>query len=187
MNNEFYSKRQSTYAKNGLVATSEGLASQAGLEILKKGGNAIDAAVATAAALTVVEPTSNGIGSDCFALVYFNNELHGMNSSGYSSKNISIEKVKNRGFEKMPTNGVIPITVPGTPKGWARLIEKFGTMSLLEVLTPAIKLASDGFIISETVGFYFERAMNIYKSRNIGEEYNHFFKVFTNQFWIKIL
>ena len=102
-----------------------------------------------------------------------------MNSSGYSSKNISIEKVKNRGFEKMPTNGVIPITVPGTPKGWARLIEKFGTMSLLEVLTPAIKLASDGFIISETVGFYFERAMNIYKSRNIGEEYNHFFKVFT--------
>ena len=179
MNNEFYSKRQSTYAKNGLVATSEGLASQAGLEILKKGGNAIDAAVATAAALTVVEPTSNGIGSDCFALVYFNNELHGMNSSGYSSKNISIEKVKNRGFEKMPTNGVIPITVPGTPKGWARLIEKFGTMSLLEVLTPAIKLASDGFIISETVGFYFERAMNIYKSRNIGEEYNHFFKVFT--------
>lgn len=179
MNNEFFSKRQSTYAKNGLVATSEGLASQAGLEILKKGGNAIDAAVATAAALTVVEPTSNGIGSDCFALVYFNNELHGMNSSGYSSRNINIDEIKKRGFDKMPTSGVVPITVPGSPKGWARLIEKFGTMSLLEVLTPAIKLASEGFVISETVGFYFERAMKIYKKRNTGEEYNHFFKVFT--------
>ena len=179
MNNEFFSKRQSVYAKNGVVATSEGLASQAGLEILKKGGNAIDAAVATAAALTVVEPTSNGIGSDCFALVYFNDELHGMNSSGYSSKNINIEEVKKRGFDQMPTSGVVPITVPGTPKGWARLIEKFGTMSLLDVLTPAIKLASEGFIISETVGYYFERAMRVYKERHIGEEYNHFFKVFT--------
>lgn len=179
MNNEFFSKRQSIYAKNGLVATSEGLASQAGLEILKKGGNAIDAAVATAAALTVVEPTSNGIGSDCFAIVYFDDNLYGMNSSGYSSKNISIKEVKKRGFDKMPSSGVVPITVPGTPKGWARLIEKFGTMTLLEVLTPAIKLASEGFIISETVGFYFERAMKIYKSRNVGLEYDHFFKVFT--------
>ncbi|KFZ27120.1 MAG: putative gamma-glutamyltransferase YwrD [Candidatus Izimaplasma bacterium HR2] len=179
MNNEFFSKRQSVYAKNGVIATSEGLASQAGLEILKKGGNAIDAAVATAAALTVVEPTSNGIGSDCFALVYFNDKLHGMNSSGYSSKNINIEEVKKRGFDEMPTGGVVPITVPGTPKGWARLIQKFGTMSLIEVLTPAIKLAREGFIISETVGFYFERAMKAYKARHIGEEYNHFFKVFT--------
>lgn len=181
MNNEFSSKRQSIYAKNGVVATSEGLASQAGLEILKMGGNAIDAAVATAAALTVVEPTSNGIGSDCFALVYFNDKLHGMNSSGYSSKNISIEEVKKRGFDKMPTNGVVPITVPGTPKGWATLIEKFGKLSLSEVLKPAIKLASEGFVISETVGFYFERALKIYQKRNIGEEYKQFFEVFTKE------
>ncbi len=179
MNNEFFSKRQCIYAKNGVVATSEGLASQAGLEILKKGGNAIDAAVATAAALTVVEPTSNGIGSDCFALIYYKDKLHGMNSSGYSSKNINIEEVKKRGFEKMPKDGVIPITVPGTPKGWARLIQKFGTMSLIEVLDPAIKLASEGFIISETVGFYFEKAMGLYLANNKGNEYNHFFEVFT--------
>jgi gamma-glutamyltranspeptidase/glutathione hydrolase len=102
MNNKFYGKKQPVWAKNGVVATSEGLASQAGLEILKMGGNAIDAAVATAAALTVVEPTSNGIGSDCFALVYFNNKLHGLNSSGYSSRNISIEELNKRGFDKMP-------------------------------------------------------------------------------------
>jgi len=179
MNNQFYSKRQPVYAKNGVVATSEGLASQAGLEVLKKGGNAIDAAVATAAALTVVEPTSNGIGSDCFAIVYFKGELHGLNSSGYSSRNITIEKVKALGHEKMPSKGIIPITVPGTPKGWATLINKFGNLSLIEVLTPAIKLAEDGFLISETVGYYFERAIDIYKKNNTGDEYNHFFKVFT--------
>ena len=180
MNNPFNSKRQTVFAKNGVVATSEGLAAQAGLEILKQGGNAIDAAVATAAALTVVEPTSNGIGSDCFALVYVNSKLYGMNSSGWSSRNISIDKVKNLGHETMPSSGLIPITVPGTPKGWASLISKWGNLTLLEVLTPAIKLARNGFTISETVGFYFERAINIYKKRNQGEAYNHFFKVFTN-------
>lgn len=179
MNNPYFSKRQSVYAKNGVVATSEGLAAQAGLEILKQGGNAVDAAVATAAALTVVEPTSNGIGSDCFALVYIKDKLYGMNSSGYSSRNISIEKVKDLGHEKMPIGGVVPITVPGTPKGWASLINRWGNLSLLEVLTPAINLARNGFVVSETVGFYFERAMKTYKKRNRTSEYNHFFKVFT--------
>ena len=97
MSNPFFSKKNDVYAKNGVVATSEGLAAQAGLEILKKGGNAVDAAVATAAALTVVEPCSNGIGSDNFALVYFKDKLYGMNSSGYSSRNISIDKLNALG------------------------------------------------------------------------------------------
>ncbi len=179
MNNPHYSKRQSVHAKNGVVATSEGLAAQAGLEILKKGGNAVDAAVATAACLTVVEPTSNGIGSDCFALVYMNKKLYGLNSSGYSSKNITIENVKARGYKSIPTNGIVPITIPGTPKGWANLIERWGNLSLLEVLTPAINLARNGFIISETVGFNFERAMKKYLQNNTGDEYQHFFNVFT--------
>ena len=179
MSNPYVSTRHSVYAKHGVVATSEGLAAQVGLDILKRGGNAIDAAVATAAALTVVEPTSNGIGSDNFALVYFQNQLHGMNASGWSSQNISIDKVKARGYETMPSFGVVPITVPGTPKGWARLIERFGTMSLLEVLQPAIDLARYGFAISETVGYYFERAIAVYQKRNTTPEFQHFFDVFT--------
>lgn len=181
MNNPYFSKKQSIHARNGIVATSEGLAAQAGLEILKKGGNAIDAAVATAAALTVTEPTSNGIGSDCFAIVYFKDKLYGLNSSGYSSKNISIEKVKERGFDTMPPLGIVPITVPGTPKGWASLIEKFGNLSLLECLTPAINLARDGFIIGETVGYYFERAIKSYQAKNKGEEFNEFYNIFTKE------
>lgn len=181
MNNPFYSKKQPVYAKHGVVATSEGLAAQAGLEILKRGGNAVDAAIATAAALTVVEPTSNGIGSDCFALCYINEKLYGLNSSGYSSKNISIEKVKALGHTEMPVGGVVPITVPGTPKGWAALNKRFGNLSLLECLQPAIDLARNGFLIGETVGFYYQRAMEIYKKRNKGPEYQHFFKVFLKE------
>ena len=179
MNNQFKSKRNPVYAKNGVVATSEGLAAQAGRDILKQGGNAIDAAVATAAALTVVEPTSNGIGSDCFALVYTKGKLHGMNASGYTSQNISIDEMTKRGHKEMPAIGIESITVPGTPKGWARLIERFGTMSLEDVLTPAVNLARHGFLISETVGHYFERAIKSYNKRNEGEEYQTFFDVFT--------
>ncbi|MCF7926114.1 MAG: gamma-glutamyltransferase family protein [Candidatus Izimaplasma sp.] len=179
MQKEYKSIKQPTYAKHGVVATSEGLAAQAGLEILKKGGNAIDAAVATAAALTVVEPTSNGIGSDCFALIYYNDKLYGMNSSGYTSQNISIDRLKQKGLKEMPTLGVVPITVPGTPKGWAKVTKEFGNNTLLDNLKPAIKLAKEGFMISETVGYYFKRAINAYKHHNKTEEFNAFFDLFT--------
>lgn len=178
--NQFLSIRQATRAKNGVVATSEGLAAQAGLEILKKGGNAVDAAVATAACLTVVEPCSNGIGSDAFAIIYFKNKIYGLNASGPSSKNISIEKVKNLYHENMPKYGVIPITVPGTPKAWARLIERFGNLSLIEVLSPAINLAREGYCIGHNVGWYFEYAIKHYEELNKGDEFKHFFEVFKN-------
>lgn len=179
MSNPFSNHKESVYAKNGVVATSEGLAAQAGLDILKKGGNAIDAAVATAAALTVVEPCSNGIGSDNFALVYYQDRLYGMNSSGYSSRNISIEKVKERGFSEMPKYGIIPITVPGTPKGWARLIERFGNLTLSEVLEPAVNLARNGFAIGVHTGWFFDKAIKHYQEQNTSDEYHHFFEVFT--------
>jgi gamma-glutamyltranspeptidase/glutathione hydrolase len=178
--NQYLSRRRPTYAKHAVVATSEGLAAQAGLEIIKQGGNAIDAAVATAAALTVVEPCSNGIGSDCFAIVYYQGKTYGLNSSGYSSRNISIDKVKERGFEQMPKFGVVPVTVPGTPKGWAALIKRFGNLSLKEVLEPAIQLARKGFALGETVGYYFDKAIEHYQKQNKTAEYNHFFRTFTD-------
>lgn len=178
--NNYLSKRQAVYAKNGVVATSEGLAAQAGLEILKKGGNAVDAAVATAACLTVVEPCSNGIGSDAFAIIYFNNEIYGLNGSGRSSRNITIEKVKNLKHSKMPKYGVIPITVPGAPKAWARLIERFGKLTLIEVLKPAINLARNGFAIGHNVGYYFKNSIKKYEEINKGEEFKHFFETFKN-------
>jgi len=178
--NTFKSIKQSVYAKNGVVATSEGLAAQAGLEILKKGGNAVDAAVATAACLTVVEPCSNGIGSDAFAIIYFNNKIYGLNASGRSSRNISIEKVRNLKYDIMPKFGLIPITVPGAPKAWSRLIEKFGNLSLIEVLEPAIKLAREGYAISYNVGRYFENSIKIYEEQNRGPEFKHFFETFKN-------
>ncbi len=178
--NIFSNIKQSVYAKNGVVATSEGLAAQAGLEILKKGGNAIDAAIATAACLTVVEPCSNGIGSDAFAIIYFKNKIYGLNASGRSSRNISIEKVKNLNHQEMPKYGVIPITVPGAPKAWARMVERFGNLSLSEVLTPAIRLAREGFSIGHYVGHYFEHAIKHYEENNHGPEFEHFFEIFKN-------
>src|SRR5690554_7173104 len=115
----YASRRNVVYAKNGMVATGQPMAAQAGLEILRKGGNAIDAAIATAAALTVVEPTSNGIGGDAFALVWVKDKLHGLNASGPAPERLTIENVKAKGHEKMPVHGLTPITVPGVPAAWA--------------------------------------------------------------------
>ncbi|XMB67100.1 gamma-glutamyltransferase [Mycoplasmatota bacterium zrk1] len=174
----YKSNRYSVTAKNGMVATSQPLAAQAGLDILKKGGNAIDAAVATAAALTVVEPTSNGIGSDAFALVWINNKLHGLNASGVTPKSISIEEVKKNN-ETMPKFGWTPVTVPGTPKAWARLVERFGNLSLYECLEPAINLASDGYSITPVLGKYWKGAFKKYSKVFKGEEFNEWFNTFT--------
>lgn len=173
-------RKKSVHAARRVVATSDRYAAEAGLSIMKQGGNAIDAAIATAAALTVVEPTSNGIGSDCFAIVYAKGRLHGLNSSGPSSRNITIGKVKSRGFSEMPKYGVVPITIPGTPKGWQRLIERFGNLKLKDVLKPAIDLARNGYVIGETTGYFFEHAIRHYREINSGEAHHHFFQVFTD-------
>src|SRR3954471_23293868 len=113
LNYPYASQRMAVIARKRMVATSQPLAAQAGLDILKNGGNAIDAAIATAACLTVVEPTSNGIGGDAFALVWTKGELHGLNASGPSPKSISIDAVKQRGYDEMPKHGLVPVTVPG--------------------------------------------------------------------------
>lgn len=174
----YSSQRMTTYAQNGMVATSQPLAAQAGLDILKKGGNAIDAAIATAACLTVVEPTSNGIGGDAFALVWTKGKLHGLNSSGPSPKSISIEKVKEKGFEEIPKFGWVPVTVPGAPAAWVELSEKFGKLPLTEVLQPAIDYAQNGFPLSPILSFYWEQAFKSYSANLQGDEFQHWFETF---------
>lgn len=175
----YSSKRNVMYAHKGMVATSNPLASQAGLEIMKNGGNAIDAAIATAACLTVVEPTSNGIGGDAFALVWIKDKLHGLNSSGYSPKSISIEKLKERGITEIPKFGVIPVVVPGVPAAWAELSSKFGKLPLDKVLEPAVDYARNGFTVSPTVKKFWEIANKKFKNETEGEEFNHWFETFT--------
>lgn len=164
--------------KNGVVATSNALAADAGLEILKKGGNAVDAAIAAAACLTVVEPTANGIGSDNFTLVWMKDKLYGLNSNGPSPEKITLEEVR-RNHETMPVHGWIPVTVPGTPKGWATLNRKFGNLTLLECLTPAIRHAEEGFPVAANVSHMWKRAAKKYKEIFKGEQYEEWFKTFT--------
>ncbi|MFV9510856.1 gamma-glutamyltransferase [Tepidibacillus sp. LV47] len=174
----YSSQRMSVYAKNGMVATSQPLAAQAGLDILKKGGNAIDAAIATAACLTVVEPTSNGIGGDAFALVWTKGTLYGLNASGPSPKSISLELVKKAGYHEMPKFGFFPVTVPGAPSAWAILSERFGQLPLTEVLRPAIEYAEKGFPISPALGKYWEKAFQIYKANLKEEQFKAWFQTF---------
>ncbi len=175
---KYPSRRSTVYGHKGMVATSNPLAAQAGLEILKAGGNAIDAAIATAACLTVVEPTSNGLGSDAFALVWFDNKLHGLNASGYSPYSISIEKLKERGLEEIPKYGVVPVMVPGAPAGWVELSKKFGKLPLSEVLSPAISYARNGFTVSVNVKQNWDAAYRIYNKEQ-GEEFRYWFDTFT--------
>jgi gamma-glutamyltranspeptidase/glutathione hydrolase len=164
--NPYSSQRMTTYAHKGMVAASQPLAAQAGLEILKKGGNAIDAAIATAACLTVVEPNSNSIGGDTFALVWSEGKLHGLNASGASPASISVEQIKSRGYNHIPTHGVLPVTVPGTPGSWAALSERFGRLSLMETLHPAIDYAENGFPVSPTIAKYWQDGYNYISSLN---------------------
>ena len=154
----FASRRNVVYAKNGMVCTGNPLAAQAGLDVLRRGGNAVDAAVATAAALTVVEPTANGIGSDAFAILWKDGKLYGLNSSGPSPMAISADAVRARGFDKMPENGCIPVNVPGAPAAWGALSERFGRLSLAEALSSAIGYAKDGYPLAPGVASLWGRS-----------------------------
>lgn len=153
------SQRMCMYASKGMVATSQPLAAEAGLDIIKKGGNAIDAAIATAACLTVLEPTSNGIGSDAFALVWVKGELYGLNASGPAPQSLSIEALKDMGITEMPKSGLIPVTVPGAPGAWAELSRRFGRLPLTEALAPAIHYAENGYPLSPVLGRYWKMAL----------------------------
>jgi gamma-glutamyltranspeptidase/glutathione hydrolase len=170
--------RHTVFAKNGMVATSQPLAAQAGIEIMRRGGNAIDAAIATAAALTVVEPISNGIGGDAFALVWVNNKLLGLNASGPAPQALTIDAVKSQGHDKMPTFGLTPITVPGVPAAWAELAHKFGKLSLKESLEPAIRYAEEGYPLTPILGKYWKAAYKKYSTTFTTEEFDSWFTTF---------
>jgi gamma-glutamyltranspeptidase / glutathione hydrolase len=147
------SGRSTVYAPNAVLATSQPLATSAGLEMMRRGGNAIDAAVAAAAVLNLTEPHMTGIGGDMFAIVWSEREqrLIGMNAAGPSGSLISREELIRRGRERMPGSGAESITVPGALAGWAALLERYGTLSLAEVLQPAIRLAEQGFPVTPII------------------------------------
>ncbi len=175
------SQRRVVFAKNGMVATSQSLAAQAGLEILRQGGNAIDAAIATAACLTVVEPTSNGIGGDAFAIIWTKGKIHGLNASGPAPLAISHELLRKRGYQEMPDVGWLPVTVPGVPAAWTELSRKFGRFSLLKVLSPAIEYAEKGFPVSPLVSYLWKTAYKRYIAYIKEEEFRYWFETFAPQ------
>ena len=172
------SRRTVVFGNRGMVATGQPLAAQAGLEILKKGGNAIDAAIATAACLTVVEPTSNGIGGDSFALIWVKGKLHGLNSSGHSAKATDLSVLTKAGMKEVPKYGWYPVTVPGAPSGWAALSKKFGKLPLSEVLKPAIAYATDGYAVSPTMSKLWNKAFSNFMKECKGDEFKHWFETF---------
>lgn len=150
----------------------------AGLELLGRGGTAVDAAVGMAAALTVVEPTSNGIGGDAFALVWAEGKLHGLNASGRSPRLLTAEKIRSRGHHTMPETGWLPVTVPGAPAGWRDLHHRFGKLPFPEVLAPAIRFATGGQVVPKVVAKYWARAAGKYGALE-GPEFEGWRETFT--------
>jgi gamma-glutamyltranspeptidase/glutathione hydrolase len=152
--------RSMVISQNGIVAAESPLAAQAGARILERGGNAVDAAIATNAMMGVVSPMMNGIGGDLFAIVYDAkaNKLYGLNASGWAPKGLSIELLQKVGLREMPEAGIHTITVPGAVDGWQRLADKFGRKKLNEDLAPAIRTAQNGYPVTEMVAMYWAGA-----------------------------
>ncbi len=163
---EIFSTRSEVISQNGMVATSHPLATQIGLDILKAGGNAIDAAIAANAALGLMEPTGNGIGGDLFAIVWIENEkkLYGLNASGRSPRNLTLDYFKSRKLARIPSYGPLPVSVPGCVDGWFSLHKKFGRKPMIEILMPTIEYAESGFPVTELVAYYMSSASRKFKN-----------------------
>jgi len=173
---EKFASRSEVIGQNGMVATSHPLATQIGLDILKQGGTAIDAAIAANIALGLMEPTGNGIGGDLFAIVWDakTKKLHGLNASGPAPKNLSIEYFIENGLNKIPPYGPLPVTVPGAVDGWVKLHEKFGKLKFKSLFEPTIEYAKKGFPVTELIAYYLDR------SKERFEDYPNFKEV-----WMK--
>ena len=170
-----FATRSEVIAQHGMAATSQPLATQVALDILKKGGSAVDAAIAANATLGLMEPTGNGIGGDLFAIVWVESEqkLYGLNASGRSPKSLTFEKLKEElGDRKsIPGLGPLPISVPGCVDGWFELHEKFGKLPMTDVLRPAIKYANEGFPLSELIAYYWGRSAGLRRYPGFAETF----------------
>src|SRR5947207_2045535 len=164
-----FATRSEVLARHGMVCTSVPLATQVGLDVLKRGGNAIDAAIAANATLGLMEPVSNGIGGDLFAIVYSakGNKLYGLNGSGRSPLGLSYEQMKGEldklNRKTIPPLGMLPISTPGTVDAWAELHEKFGKLKLSDDLAPAIRYAEEGFPVTDLIAYYWAFGPRLYK------------------------
>ncbi|WP_446728512.1 gamma-glutamyltransferase [Pseudoalteromonas sp. G4] len=157
---EMFASRSEVFAENGMAATSQPLATQVALDILKKGGSAVDAAIAANAVLGLVEPTGCGIGGDLYAIVWQQKEqkLHGLNASGRSPASLTLDVLKAQG-DKIPSYGPLPVSVPGAVDGWFELHNKFGKLPMAELLAPAIHYADNGFPVSELIAYYLDKSV----------------------------
>jgi len=153
-----FATRSEVIAQHGMACTSQPLATQVAIDILKAGGSAVDAAIAANAVLGLVEPTGNGMGGDLFAIVWDakTQKLHGLNASGRSPYDLTIDYFRENGFKKIPALGPLPVSVPGCVDGWFELHNKFGQLPMKEILTPAIEYAENGFPLSEVIAYYWQ-------------------------------
>lgn len=156
-----FASRSEVIAQNGMAATSQPLATQVALDILKDGGNAIDAAIAANAMLGLVEPTGCGIGGDLYAIIWDaeTKKLHGLNASGRSPQSLTLDYFKRNNIDEIPKFGPLPVSVPGAVDGWFEMHQKFGSKPMTEILAPAIQYARDGFPVSELIAYYLERSI----------------------------
>ncbi len=154
-----WATRSEVIAQEGMAATSQPLATQAALDILKAGGNAIDAAIAANAVLGLVEPTGNGMGGDLYAIIWSakDQKLYGLNASGRSPKSLTLDYFKKNGYKSIPAYGPLPVSVPGCVDGWFEMHDKFGKMPMAKVLDPAIHYAENGFPVTELIAYYMDR------------------------------
>lgn len=169
-----FATRSEVIAINGMACTSQPLATQAAIDILKKGGNAIDAAIAANAVLGLVEPTSCGVGGDLFAIIWSEQKqkLYGLNASGRSPRSLKIDYFNDNGYEFIPATGPLPVSVPGCVDGWFEMHGMFGKLSMEDILQPAIDYAFEGFPVSEVIAYYMGiGAQNLKKFPNVADVY----------------
>ena len=185
-NYPYPSKRNVVYARNGMCNAGNPHAASAGLQTLLKGGNAVDAAIAMASAMPVVEPTGNGLGADCFVILWYEGKMYGLNASGPAPKSLSVAALKDRGFEKIPSYGVEPIDVPGAVAGWMTLHERFGKLPLEEVMAPAIRYAEEGYPVTPNISRLWQEAFENYSKYRDRPEFQGWFDTFApNNTWLK--